>query len=183
MKLSRETTTTRSRWKEMMRRMVNPSALPPLVRPPSVNVALSPPVFASALLLLPRNVDSSPSRHFRTSRSSSGLSDSMNRSQVLEFVMNQCKNGGLAKADDVLHYFKVIIRLNPLPSTPCFVQLLGAAVRTKHYATAIHMIERMDSVGISRNLYVLSILINCLCHLKRSDLGFSVLTKNVQAWA
>ncbi|XP_030443728.1 pentatricopeptide repeat-containing protein At1g12300, mitochondrial-like [Syzygium oleosum] len=101
----------------------------------------------------------------------------MTQSQVLEFVRNQCKNGGLAKADDALHYFKVMIRLNPLPSTPIFIQLLGAAVRMKHYAIAIHMIERMDSMAISRNLYVLSILINCLSHMKMSDPGFSVLTK------
>ncbi|XP_048134145.1 pentatricopeptide repeat-containing protein At5g16640, mitochondrial, partial [Rhodamnia argentea] len=159
--------------------MVNPYALPPLLRPPSGNLSLSPPVFASALLLLllPRNVDSSLSRHFRASPSASELSDSMNRSQVLEYVMKRCKNCGFARAGDALHYFKVMIRLNPLPSPPCFVQLLGAAARMKHYAATIHMIERMDSMGISRNACVLNILINCLCHLKRSDLGFSVLTK------
>ena len=45
----------------------------------------------------------------------------------------------------------------------------------KHYSQVITLIKQIESYGISLDLYSLTILINCFCHLNHLDFGFSVL--------
>ena len=65
--------------------------------------------------------------------------------------------------------------MHPLPFIVDFNKLLATIPRMKHYSLPISLIKRMESFGISPDVYTLTILINCFCHLIQVDFGFSVL--------
>jgi pentatricopeptide repeat protein len=67
--------------------------------------------------------------------------------------------------------------MHPLPFIVDFTQLLGGIARMKHYSVVITLIREMESLGIAPNVYTLSVLINCFCHLNRVDFGFFVLAR------
>ena len=94
---------------------------------------------------------------------------------LLEYVRNECKSGSFRNLDQALDLFDKMLHLSPLPSIVDFTQLLGAIVRVKHYSHVITLIKQIESYGISLDLYSLTILINCFCHLNHLDFGFSVL--------
>ncbi|XVF82247.1 hypothetical protein PTKIN_Ptkin16aG0030100 [Pterospermum kingtungense] len=80
------------------------------------------------------------------------------------------------KIDDALALFYQMIHTHPRPSLVEFNQLLGTIVRMKHYQTALSLFKQMESLGIHlHDVYTLSILLNCFCHLGRMGFGFSVL--------
>ena len=56
-----------------------------------------------------------------------------------------------------------------------YLPLSGAITRMMHYSVVITLIQRMESFGISPDVYTLTVLINCYCHLNRVNFGFSVL--------
>ncbi|XP_052486410.1 pentatricopeptide repeat-containing protein At1g62680, mitochondrial-like [Gossypium raimondii] len=79
--------------------------------------------------------------------------------------------------DDALILFNKMIEKYPKPSIVEFTKLLAPIVRMKHYAIVVSMCSQMESLGVSHNVYSMSILINCFCQLARIDFGFSVLGK------
>uniref|UniRef100_A0A7N2L574 Pentatricopeptide repeat-containing protein n=1 Tax=Quercus lobata TaxID=97700 RepID=A0A7N2L574_QUELO len=71
--------------------------------------------------------------------------------------------------------FDTMLHMHPLRSIVDFTQLLGAIARMKHYSVIVTLIRDMGSFGITPNVYILNVLINCYSHLNRVDFGFSVL--------
>ena len=123
-----------------------------------------------------------PFHAFTYSTSNSGSRENVqnpnqNRNQILKSVRDQCKARAFRNLDHALHLFDTMLHMRPLPSIMDFTQLLGAIARMKHYSEVITLIKKMESVGISSNVYTLSVLINCFCHLNRVDFGFSVLAR------
>ncbi|KAK3418232.1 hypothetical protein EUGRSUZ_H04186 [Eucalyptus grandis] len=47
----------------------------------------------------------------------------------------------------------------------------------RHYCAAVALIEDMGSRGVGLNVYIWGILMNCLCRLRRVELGFAVLDR------
>jgi pentatricopeptide repeat protein len=95
--------------------------------------------------------------------------------QFLQSMRDHCKSRSFRNLDHALPLFDTMLHMRPLPSIVDFTQLLGAIVRMKHYTVVITLIGQMESVGISLNVYTLTVLINCFCHLNRVDFGFSAL--------
>ncbi|KAG8492304.1 hypothetical protein CXB51_009823 [Gossypium anomalum] len=79
--------------------------------------------------------------------------------------------------DHALILFNKMIEKYLKPSIVEFNKLLGAIVRMKHYAIVVSMCRWIELLGVSHDVYSLSILINCFCQLDRIDFGFSVLGK------
>ena len=98
-----------------------------------------------------------------------------NQNQFLQSVRDECKSGSLRNADHALDLFDTMLHMHPLPFIVDFNKLLAAIPRMKHYSLPISLIKRMESFGISPNVYTLTVLINCFCHLNRVDFGFSIL--------
>ena len=98
-----------------------------------------------------------------------------NRNQLLKSVRDHCKSGTFKNLDHALGLFDIMLHMHPLPFIGDFTLLLGAVARMKLYSVVITLIQRMESFGISPNVYTLTVLINCYCHLSRVDFGFSVL--------
>ncbi|XP_065626939.1 putative pentatricopeptide repeat-containing protein At1g12700, mitochondrial [Quercus suber] len=98
-----------------------------------------------------------------------------NQNQFLQSVRDKCKSGSLRNVDHALDLFDTMLHMHPLPFIGDFTLLLGAVARMKHYSLPISLIKQMESFGISPNVYSLTILINCFCHLYRVDFEFCVL--------
>ena len=98
-----------------------------------------------------------------------------NRNQLLKSMRDHCRSGTFKNLDHALGLFDTMLHMHPLPSTVDFTQLLGAITRMMHYSVVITLIQRMESFGISPDVYTLTVLINCYCHLNRVNFGFSVL--------
>uniref|UniRef100_A0A2N9GUD4 H(+)-exporting diphosphatase n=1 Tax=Fagus sylvatica TaxID=28930 RepID=A0A2N9GUD4_FAGSY len=123
-----------------------------------------------------------PFHAFTYSTSNSGSRDyvqnpNQNRNQFLQSVRDVCKARAFRNLDHALHLFDTMLHMCPLPSILDFNQLLGAIVRMKHYSEVITLIREIESLGISPDVYTLTVLINCFCHLNRVDFGFSVLAR------
>ncbi|KAL4332287.1 hypothetical protein GQ457_07G015290 [Hibiscus cannabinus] len=73
--------------------------------------------------------------------------------------------------------FNKMVDKYPKPPIVEFNKLLAAVVRMKHYAVVVSMCSRMELVGVSHDVYSLSILINCFCQLGGVGFGYSVLGK------
>ena len=98
-----------------------------------------------------------------------------NRNQLLKSVRDHCKSRTFKNLDHALGLFDTMLHMHPLPFIGDFTLLLGAVARMKHYSVVITLIQRMESFGISPDVYTLTVLINCYCHMSRVDFGFSVL--------
>jgi pentatricopeptide repeat protein len=72
--------------------------------------------------------------------------------------------------------------LHPFPSIVDFTQLLGMMVKMKYYSEVITLIEKLESLRpkIYPDVYTMSVLINCFCHLNRVQYGFLVLARMVK---
>ncbi|TYI84818.1 hypothetical protein E1A91_D05G392500v1 [Gossypium mustelinum] len=81
---------------------------------------------------------------------------------------------GKGKRDDG---FENMIGRYPVPSILEFTKLFAAIVRMKHYAIVVSMCSQMELLGVSHDVYSMSILINCFCQLDRIDFGLSILGK------
>ena len=93
-----------------------------------------------------------------------------NRNQLLKSVRDHCKSGTFKNLDHALGLFDIMLHMHPLPFIGDFTQLLGAIARMKHYSVVITLIRDMESFGISPNVYTLTVLTNCFCHVNRVDL-------------
>ncbi|XP_059460257.1 putative pentatricopeptide repeat-containing protein At1g12700, mitochondrial [Corylus avellana] len=92
-------------------------------------------------------------------------------------LRDRCRSRSFRNLDDALALFDRMLHMHPLPSIVDFNQLLGAIARMKHHSTVITLIKEMELSGIAPNVYVLSVLINCFCHLNWVDFGFSILAR------
>ncbi|MFQ6641202.1 hypothetical protein Gotur_014992, partial [Gossypium turneri] len=63
--------------------------------------------------------------------------------------------------DHALILFNKMIDKYRKPSIVEFTKLLGAIVRMKHYAIVVSMCSQMELLGVSHDVYSMSILINC----------------------
>ncbi|KAK8358765.1 hypothetical protein V6Z12_A04G045500 [Gossypium hirsutum] len=79
--------------------------------------------------------------------------------------------------DHALILFNKMIEKYPMPSIVEFNKLLGAIVKMKHYLIVVSKYRRIELLGVSHDVYSMSILINCFCQLGRIDFGLSVLGK------
>ena len=70
------------------------------------------------------------------------------------------KYGSLRNVDHALDLFDTMLHMHPLPFIGDFTLLLGAVARMKHYFLPFSLIKRMESFGISPNVYTLTVLIN-----------------------
>ena len=70
--------------------------------------------------------------------------------------------------------------MRPLPSIVRFSQLLTQITKMKHYSLVISLDKQMGLVGIKPDVYTLSIVINCFCHLNCMGFGMSVLGKFIK---
>jgi pentatricopeptide repeat protein len=72
--------------------------------------------------------------------------------------------------------------LHLFPSIVDFTQLLGMVVKVKYYSEVITLIEKLESLRpkIYPNVYNMSVLINCFCHLNWVEYGFLVLARMVK---
>ncbi|TXG75154.1 hypothetical protein ES288_D12G284800v1 [Gossypium darwinii] len=79
--------------------------------------------------------------------------------------------------DHALSLFNKMIEKYPKPSIVEFTKLFAAIVRMKHYAIVVSMCSQMELLGVSHDVYSVSIPINYFCQLGRIDFGFSILGK------
>ncbi|TYH21523.1 hypothetical protein ES288_A04G050800v1 [Gossypium darwinii] len=79
--------------------------------------------------------------------------------------------------DHALSLFNKMIEKYPKPSIVEFTKLFATIVRMKHYVIVVSMCSQMELLGVSHDVYSVSISINCFCQLGRIDFGFSVLGK------
>jgi hypothetical protein len=79
--------------------------------------------------------------------------------------------------DDALGVLDRMLHMHPLPSIVDFTQLLVAIARMKHHLTMISLIKEMELSGVTPDIYIMSILINCFCHLNRVDFGVFILAR------
>ena len=100
-----------------------------------------------------------------------------NQNQFLKSVRDQCKSRSFRNVDHALDLFNTMLHMRPLPSIDNFTHILGVIARMKHYPAVISLIKRIESFGISPNVYTINILVNCFCHLNRVDFRFSVLAR------
>ncbi|KAL3729608.1 hypothetical protein ACJRO7_026697 [Eucalyptus globulus] len=101
-----------------MNQFISTSALHRLVRE-SGDLARPPtshPIFASNHFL---------SRRSYSCPSTAGGSDSMDQSELVAFVVNKCRTGGLVEANDRLFYSERTTRVKPFAFTSLFRPTLG----------------------------------------------------------
>ncbi|KAJ9178665.1 hypothetical protein P3X46_010532 [Hevea brasiliensis] len=98
------------------------------------------------------------------------------------FFRSKFKSASFAHLDDALVSFNHVIHMHPLPSRVQFNQFLSAFVRMKQCHTVVSLSKTIELLGVSHDIYSLSILINCFCHLHLADFGFSILGQNPQIW-
>ena len=94
---------------------------------------------------------------------------------LLKSVRDHCRFGNFKNLDHALGLFDKMLHMHPLPSIVDFNHMFSSIARMKHYSVVITLIHRMESFGISPDVYTLTVLINCFCHLNRVNFGFSVL--------
>uniref|UniRef100_A0A6N2MD09 Pentacotripeptide-repeat region of PRORP domain-containing protein n=1 Tax=Salix viminalis TaxID=40686 RepID=A0A6N2MD09_SALVM len=94
------------------------------------------------------------------------------------------KNDGLVSdnsnnisIDDALASFYRMVRMNPRPSVVEFGKFLGSIAKKKQYSTVVSLCNQMDLLGVTHNVYSLTVLINCLCRSKHVHFAVSVLGK------
>nr|GEV77569.1 hypothetical protein [Tanacetum cinerariifolium] len=63
----------------------------------------------------------------------------------------------------------------PLPSVVEFNQLLTDVTKKKHFSSSVNLFNQMCAIGVPVSQYTMSIVINCCCHLYRSNDAFAVL--------
>ncbi|PPD73989.1 hypothetical protein GOBAR_DD29085 [Gossypium barbadense] len=80
--------------------------------------------------------------------------------------------------DDAFNLFNKMIQRYPKPSIVEFTKLLAAIVRMKHYAIAVSMCSQMELLGVSWDVYSLSILVNCFCKISQAVRLFDEMVEN-----
>ena len=78
-----------------------------------------------------------------------------------------CKSQSLRNLNHSLDLLDRMMYLHIFPSIVDFTQLLGMVVKVKNYSEVITLIEKLESLQpkIYPNVYNMSVLINCFCHL------------------
>ncbi|XP_063940582.1 pentatricopeptide repeat-containing protein At1g63130, mitochondrial-like [Daucus carota subsp. sativus] len=82
---------------------------------------------------------------------------------------------GFDKLDDALQVFDKMLLTKPLLPVINFNQLLAALVKMKHYSVAVSLFRDMHVNSIPVNIFTITTIINCFCHLDRVDFAFSLL--------
>nr|GLL46447.1 putative pentatricopeptide repeat-containing protein At1g12700, mitochondrial isoform X1 [Ipomoea trifida] len=81
----------------------------------------------------------------------------------------------VSKLDEALALYDQMVRMQPRPSIIEFTQLLNAVVKMKCYLDAVSLFNNMRVLDIQTDEYILNVVINSLCRLRRVDLSFAVL--------
>ena len=102
---------------------------------------------------------------YSTLTTTSRKNPNQNQNQFLKSVRDQCKAGSFRNVDHALDLFDTMFHMRPLPSILDFTLLLNAIARMKHNSLVITLIKQIELFGISPDLYTLTILINCFCHV------------------
>ena len=110
------------------------------------------------------------------------LNHNLNQNQFLKSVRDQCKSRSFRNVDHALGLLDTMLHMHPLPSIDDFNHTLVAIARLKHYPVVISLIKWIKSFGIFPDVYTLTILINCFCHLNRVDFEFFCLGNNFETW-
>lgn len=69
----------------------------------------------------------------------------------------------IAKLNDALQLFDQMLQRQPQPSIVEFTRLITVIVKMEHYSTALSLFKKLYLLGISSDLYAMSISINCYC--------------------
>ncbi|KAL5542693.1 hypothetical protein UlMin_010403 [Ulmus minor] len=92
-----------------------------------------------------------------------------------QHIHKRCKSGNL-EVDEALRHFNSMIKMRPLPSVRAFNYLLGTVSKMKHCSTVLCLYrEMMACLLLEPDVCTFTIVIKCLCRLKKVDLGFPVL--------
>lgn len=106
------------------------------------------------------------------STSPPSISDAAARTRLL----NSIRTLQSADAAVSVDFFHRMLTLTPFPCIQDFNLLFGLVAKSQHYATAISLIKILHSLGDgSADVCTLNIAINCLCHMRKTTLGFAVL--------
>ncbi|CAN8244909.1 unnamed protein product [Cochlearia groenlandica] len=84
------------------------------------------------------------------------------------------------KFDDAIGLFVEMVRCRPLPSIIDFSRLLTAIAKMKKHDVVISLGEKMQSLGISHDLYTYNIFINCFCLRSQLCLALATLGKMIK---
>ncbi|KAF2298418.1 hypothetical protein GH714_023519 [Hevea brasiliensis] len=122
----------------------------------------------------------SPSLLFTNYFHSSASTHNPKDAKSQRFLRSKFNSSSFRDVDDALAFFNHIILLRPLPSIVQFCRFLSALVGMKQYHTVISLSRTIESLGISHDIYSLSILIDCFCRLHLVNFGFSILGKIIK---
>ncbi|KAG4380615.1 hypothetical protein GLYMA_16G206551v4 [Glycine max] len=127
---------------------------------------------ASTTRLHPFVTSLSNTHPFSTSPPS--ISDAAARTRLLNSIRTlQSADAAVSVSVDFFHR---MLTLNPFPCIQDFNLLFGIVAKSQHFATAISLIKTLHSLGYEiADVCTLNILINCLCRLRKTTLGFAVL--------
>jgi pentatricopeptide repeat protein len=79
---------------------------------------------------------------------------------------------------NVVSSFHRMLQMGHTPSIVEFNKILTSLVKSKtHYSTVLSLSRQMEFKGIKPDLFTLSILINCYCHLGQMNFSFSIFAK------
>ena len=83
----------------------------------------------------------------------------------------------ITNVEDAFNLFDRMLQMRPLPSVVRFNKILGQVAKLKHYSAVISLYNQMGVSRIGHDIYTLTILINCYCHLNQMGFSLSVLGK------
>jgi pentatricopeptide repeat domain-containing protein 1 len=97
------------------------------------------------------------------------------KSQLGKLVRDAPSKPIFTNLESALKVFDEMLHRRPLPSVVRFTQILGQLAKLKHYSAVITLNKQMGLIGISRDAYTLTIIINCYCRLNQMGFSLSVL--------
>ncbi|XP_055831999.1 putative pentatricopeptide repeat-containing protein At1g12700, mitochondrial [Solanum dulcamara] len=77
--------------------------------------------------------------------------------------------------DDAVNLFNQMVRMKPLPSLVHFSKLFNNMISMKYYTAVLSLFREMQKLGIPIDVFILNIVLNSYCLMRRSDCAFSVL--------
>lgn len=76
--------------------------------------------------------------------------------------------------DEAVALFDYMLQMKPTPSISFYNKLFKSIVKLEQYSHVILMFKKLSLLGCAVNVYIMTTVINCYCHLKQVDLGFAI---------